>query len=492
MSRRRALLTPLIALSLAGLPPAGCQSLTDQERAAQLNDADAAVNDRVAAVRARRALHEAGEGDQAAFREEMKRIAWRRSEPPRLRLEAIEALLTDDPEDTARMLALMLPTETQWSVIGAVSEMAARRGWKELTPALVRSWARPVQEPADADRPERAALLALHPRKAPVEIVFDVFLETRGEGLFGEQTRRDAWALLGRVDPDGSTIAGLLADADRATDDPLLSDLQAAAGDLGAVPRTAEQLDWLRALREPERRPFYEEAAAAIESLTPEQREGLELRHAAPIRLAAKRKRSLLRAPHAELRRELSERLRGRRGAPRYADSAEAMYAAPDDLEDWEAELVWADLLLILLADEAIHQPDVVRAIFEQVDHDRRDKSTEHGGVLRAREATDSSMEDGFVAVPFPPRPAQRAGDNRFTPSPSMVEAGHTALIDYHFHAQRVNNAEYAGPGAGDLRTAQRLGRSSLVLTSLSRDELNVDYYQPDGARLDLGRLRRP
>jgi len=481
-----------LALLLGGLVPCGCQSATPEEAASLLEDPESATADRVNAIRALRQIHESGGGDQAGYREEMKRMAWRRSETPRVRLEAIDALLADDPQDTARMLALMLPTETQWAVIQGVSELASERDWTELTPALVRSWSREVQEPADPDRPERAALVALHPGKTPVEIVFEVFVKTTGEGLFVEETRRDGWALLGRIDPDGATIARLLADEDLATNDPLLADLQAGARDLAAVPTSAEQLDWLRALREPERRDFYNDAAGAIEALSPEQRRGLELRHAAPILLASERFPALLRASRAELLDDLSSRLAGRRGAPRTAESGEAMYGAREDLEDWESDLVWADLLLILLADEAIHHPEVVADIFEQADHDRRDRSTEYGGVLRASEASDSSAQNGFVAISHPPRPAQRVADNRFTPSIDMVEAGYTALIDYHFHAQRMNNDEYAGPGPGDLQTARRLGRSSLVFTSLSRDELNVDYYQPDGARIDLGRLRRP
>ena len=41
-------------------------------------------------------------------------------------------------------------------------------------------------------------------------------------------------------------------------------------------------------------------------------------------------------------------------------------------------------------------------------------------------------------------------------------------------------------------RDARRFGRSCLVFTFVSSDALGVDYYQPDGARIDLGPIQRP
>ena len=44
----------------------------------------------------------------------------------------------------------------------------------------------------------------------------------------------------------------------------------------------------------------------------------------------------------------------------------------------------------------------------------------------------------------------------------------------------------------GDLDYAKRFGRSCLVLTFVSKNAMGVDYYQPDGARIDIGSISRP
>jgi hypothetical protein len=71
-----------------------------------------------------------------------------------------------------------------------------------------------------------------------------------------------------------------------------------------------------------------------------------------------------------------------------------------------------------------------------------------------------------------------------------MLRAGDAALFHYHFHAQRPDNRDYAGPSNGDLVYADRFGRACLVFTTVDEGVLNADYYQPGGARLDLGMLR--
>ena len=58
--------------------------------------------------------------------------------------------------------------------------------------------------------------------------------------------------------------------------------------------------------------------------------------------------------------------------------------------------------------------------------------------------------------------------------------------------AQDPRNAEYAGPSPNDLAYAARYGRNCLVLTSVSVDAVDIDYYQPDSVTLDLGEIRKP
>lgn len=439
---------------------------------------------RVKAIEASTALLDAGELDQAAYRESLKRIAWAMGDPSNVRIAAIDALLADVEADTRNMLRLMLPREVQWPVIGHVCEVAAERGWSDMTPSLVRSYSRAVPEPPDDERPERAALIALNPGSSPARVAFDVFSAPNDDPTWGDKIRADAWTLLCRLDPSGADTSQWLA-ALPPSGDPVIADLQASARDLHAAPTTGEQLEWLRELRAPQNAAFWQEASRAIASLTPEQQEGLELRHASAVRWAARHRTDLLASTRDSLLGMIEAGLVGAKTHRRYAEDVPGGPSQEQRLVHAREKMVWGDALLVLAAMEAMRDPDVAPAIFEQVEIDRRDTSTEHGGVL------DCAADGSFVAYPYPPRPAQRMGDNRFIASPELLAAGNTALYHYHFHARRTDESEYAGPGPGDLEYAARFGRSCLVLTSISADVLDVDYYQPNGAVLDLGEIRR-
>jgi len=417
-------------------------------------------------------------------REQVKGVAWQRSEDVAVRLAAIDALLADDEADTRRMLALLLPTETAWPVIERVGELAVERGWTDLTPALVRSWSRPVPTPVDADRPERAALLALHPDATMTEVVFGVFIDRSLTGAFADRTRQDAWALLRRIDGTGEASVSLLRDLPAEDVDPIVADIRAAAVDLGAIPETARQLEWLRDMRQPEHEAFWAEAAAAVASLPENRREGLQLRHAAALRWAAANRSDWFDLDRDALLQRLAGRLRGRVRHERTGGSG-FTGSRMERLATWRDDLVWADTVSLLIADAAARDPEIAADLFYQADADRLDRSCEHGGVLDA-------TPDGFVALGFTPRPAQRLGDRRFIASPEMLERGATALFHYHFHANRLRNADYAGPSEGDLVYANDFGRACLVFTFVDADTLAVDYYQPGGARIDLGEIARP
>jgi hypothetical protein len=103
----------------------------------------------------------AGEAERALTREQFKRALFGSIDPVRIRV--VEKLLSDTtPEgiaDTRNVLRLRLPTETNWTIVEMVSTAAAERGWTELTPSLIRSYARRVPTPKDEERPERGALL---------------------------------------------------------------------------------------------------------------------------------------------------------------------------------------------------------------------------------------------------------------------------------------------------------------------------------------------
>lgn len=431
---------------------------------------------------------ERGAADRLVTREQLKKVIWARSTFVDVRIAALDALLRDQEglDDTRNMLALMLPTETIWPMIDRICKVASERRWTPLAPALVRSWSRQVPTPTDDERPERAALVELFPERPVEDTIYAVFAgdPSLGEAL-RERDRMDAWALLRRVDPKNQRTLALLSQSQE-TDDQLLGALQAGARELHAVPESSEQLAWLKRLRGPDNQTFWNEASSAIAKLNAQQTQDFALRHVSVVRWVAAHAPERLSRTRDELLSELERKLDGRR---MHFRSAGNMGGFPlERLREHRDKLSWGDIVSFLTAMDIMEQPPIVSALFLQADRDLNDRSTEHGGVL-----TENVEKPGTVtAVHFAPRPMQRQGDTMFTPSQDMIDAGDTALFQYHFHCTSYTNSDYAGPSTGDIETAQTLGRNSLVFTFINRETLNVDYYDGRDVRLDLGDITRP
>ncbi len=438
---------------------------------------------RVSAIEASVGMKERGEVERAAWREAMKKIAWSAATYVGVRLAAVDALLEDDEADTRTMLGLMVAREPQQPMVDRIATLAMERGWAEMTGALVRRWAVVSAGREGPDRIERRAIEALHPGTPVADVVFEEFARPAPKDNVLESRRRtDAWAVLCRIDEDGSRTKALLAKMEEGGDDDVMGALVAGARELRVTPRTGEQLEWLMALREERRRAWWDEARGVIDGLRAEHTEGFELRHIAGVLWAKERRSAWLAASRDELLAELRARLAGRKLHQRMAEQGEGAWGRRENLETNESRMAWGDALLTLIATEAITDQGVLGALGAQVSADRKDTSTEHGGVM--------VWQDGaFAALSFPPRPAQRAGDNRFVASPELLAAGRMGLLDYHFHARVADEKEYAGPSGGDKDYARVLGRSCLAFTSVRKGVLNADYYQPNGVVIDLGEV---
>jgi hypothetical protein len=482
----------------------------------------------------------------AKVREEFKKDIFLMSTGDEIRLRMLEKLLSDTtPEgeaDTRNFLRLRLPTERAWPIIEKVCTVSAERGWTDMTPALVRSYARKVKDPIDEQRPERAALLKLNPGKSIEEIVYDVFIGAAaklastdtpaakpadpkaappgkdtlplgsakgGRSLLVEKEQSDAWALLVRLDKDGSRRAALLASDSRAAGaaatDPVLADLRAAATDLKAVPATGPELEWVKMLRSPgntTNTAWWNAAATAIARLSPDQTAGLEIRHAEPVRWAAANRPQWLTMNREQLRAEADGRLRERDRHARGADSNDISNEPPETILGHDSQLVWGDFLTLLVIDEALTDPRVRAAIFQQVNEDRANKATEYGGALEAvwpssdpKAAAPSAALDGAfdarLYLPVVPPRLLGPADTRFVASDQMLASTPRALAHYHFHVQSSNNSQYAGPSTGDMEHVAAYARNSIVFTSIRDGVLNVDYYQRNAVKIDMGELRR-
>jgi hypothetical protein len=468
----------------------GCGSSSNSKEEVPLSamtNPDAHTSTQVAAVRRTWQAVEAGELDHAAARESLKRVAWARARWEGVRRAAIETLLEDEAQiaDTRNMLRLMLPTETQWGIITFICDTAAERGWKDLTAAIVRSWSRPVPEPPDSERPERHALERLYPGTPPEDVVFGVFTGVDISAAdFRERDRRDAWTLLRRIDPHGTRTLALLTSNEDPSSDPWVLSLRACAIDLRCVPETGEELLWINQLREPEHRDFWASASSAIAGLTPEQQDRLALRHAAAIVWAAQHRPQWLGMTQAELLEAATAEQKSRKKHVRAADRSGGVIVS-ELLSGWRDTLSWGDALTVMIGFELATAPGVAETLFTQVEQDRRDTTTEHGGVM-------DGAPDGFALRGYIPRPSQRYGDRQFVAPAEMISESPESVFHYHFHVQRSRNSDYAGPSGEDIDYAYRFGRSCIVFTSITEDVLDADLYHGSGVIIDLGEIRRP
>ncbi len=443
---------------------------------------------------ARQSVGESPDG-KAAWVQAMRDVVWETREAPNLRVAAFQALVNDsDPaivEEGRSMGRLLLPRENSRIVVVDLSRTAAQKGWKDYIPALIRSYSRPMPQRIDEqDRAERLAIRDLSGGRPVEEVVFEVFMNppelAPTYGLdWSQRFRTDAWDLLARLDGEGTMRLKLLEQVGGAAGDEVVQTIRASVRELRAIPVTGEELTWALRLRDPKsaaNAAWWSETTLAIARV--QDRGPLQMRHAEPVRWAARFRPEWVTRTREQLLADVRLAMKDRDHSPRSAEQASDI--VPESLDNWSASLRWGDLLTILVLLEQIQRPVSVSAWYEQSKMDRRDTTTEYGGMLAAR----GLDQEWKVPTLFPPRPGQREGDNKFIASDDMIRSSDRALAHYHFHAQEERNSAYAGPSPGDLIYAARQGRNCLVLTSLGDGEMGVDYYQPDGIVVDLGRIR--
>jgi hypothetical protein len=383
-------------------------------------------------------------------------------------------------------------------ICAAIQSRAGDAAWKVQTAALVRSYARKVPLPADEDRPERIALLALHPGKDLAAIVFGVFVHPSENGApavpddYAENARKSAWDLLGRIDPDGSRRTALA--AGEASGDPAIKEINRCSRELGVVPLTGSELTWMHGLmdgKDKRNDAWWSAAARAVSGLRAEQRAGLRLRHVEPIRWAAANHSDWLARSREQLLSDLSGRLGPRRIWLKTEGLGLMEEKSRETLRDWGAQLAWGDLVSILALDEVVHHRAVAAELFVQAEQDQADTSTEYGGVLWASDQGGAAVErDGAFALrPYQPRTTERRDDRTFIAPQEMFADSGRSLGHYHFHVQSPNSRDYAGPGRGDLEYAATHGRNCMVFTSVRPGVMDVDYYQSNGVVIDLGEI---
>lgn len=498
---------PLARVLLLALLQAGCQNprhLPTADPVADFHNAELPLPSRVGAATRAWERSAAEPEERASTRAAFKSLAWQSATPLDLRTRIMDLLINDSDQagaqDARTMVRLMLAREPSRAMMAYLCETVAARRWTECAPNLVRSYARIVPAVPDQERAEAIALRSLFPDRDAESIVFEVFLNPPDDDQkatpagalaidWTERARADAWDLLGRLDTEGTRRAALITGSgDELDSNPAVALLRRCRADLRCVPLSGDELRWLRSLADPSKadnRAWWEQSRSAVAALAPEQSERLALRHIEPVRWAASHLSQWLTATRQDLLDELARRLDSRHHRQRSADKTDFRQPSPQTLAHWRTHLRWGDVLAALVIDEAVRQPLVLTALVQQAEIDRRDPTTEYGGLLEWAESPVS-----FRARLFPPRPGQREGDYRFVASDDLIGASDRALAQYHFHAQHLRNDSFAGPSHPDLQYAARSGRNCIVVTSVSEGTFNIDYYQPDGVVLDLGDVK--
>jgi hypothetical protein len=466
--------------------------------------------DRVAAAIAAWTEVEEGVRNRDRTRYALKNLAWSGSTERTLRLTVLDLLMSDQSDegeaDSRAMARLILPNERDAEAVRIIAGYATQNGWNELLPAMVRSLAKLDPEVADRDRPEYAAIEQLSNGQPIEQVVFDVFLnpslgiESDQEQAVlrsDERTRDDAWGLLGRLDSTGtlrerflSATSSLGPDADEGSK-ALVADLRAARDELGVIPDTSLEIAWLQSIRNhpdarnnDQNKQWWGQVQAAVRTLDAQQRDGLSMRHLEPIRWSSVNRSAWLNLDREALYGVLNTRLRGRVLYKRKSEKGER--PRKERLGDWAEQLSWADLLTVLIVDEAFASSAVQEQIFSQRALDKKDTSTEYGGVI------EPDVQERWRAVLFRPRQRDRLSDELFVASDDMFRFSDRSLAHYHFHVNNRDNAKYAGPSVRDLINANNSRRTSIVITSMGSDELNVDVYFGNGIVIDLGLIVLP
>lgn len=415
--------------------------------------------------------------DAERYRRALAQLAWSDREPIELRRLAFDRLIAHDRDAFVREADRHITRIESPPALEHVFDRVAREGWDEFVSVAVRSYARRIAAYEEHGRPERSLIAALRPKQPVERTVYELLIDAEDRHALAQRVA--AWRVLHRL-YDRETLSEQLEAAPVSS--TLVRDLRAADELLSVLPATAEQVTWLMRVRAMDEGAWWDAAAERIAEMSEAQRAGLALRHLPLLREA---EADVLALERAELASRIDARLQPRQRVTRTRHvPTEQWTEAFDDQRD---RLPWGDLLAIDAMQRTLVSPAVKRALFEQADADRLDDTSEHGGafVCAGVRAGDRWRPERFA-------PGLRVHARRYVASTDLIEQMHTALAHYHFHAQRHDNADYAGPGPGDLAFAERFGCHALVFTFIDRDTLNADYYQPGGIVVDLGNVHRP
>ena len=302
------------------------------------------------------------------FAVESREVAW-------------DALIRSDREGLKRQLEFDLPRLGMPRWRARVCELIVEEGWVEMTPTLIRAWARPMPgfDGKPGDRPERIALVDMYGEPKIPTVLVRVMLDS--DPIVAANLRARCWELLmaeGRRD----LVVDLLRDAEVDPRDGLFRDLRKIAELTGIIPGNREEIIWARALCAAENEEFLAEAVAAVESLPEDRRGSLEMRDLGSLVGANRLDPGLLLLGDAALADRIAGRI-DRDGRRVYsADFSGHRGRFTERFREVRDELDWGDLLSITVAIEALDIGPVRAHLFDHAERDLLDITTEFGGII--------------------------------------------------------------------------------------------------------------
>ena len=139
--------------------------------------------------------------------EALHELLWSHRQPVELRTYAVDELVRLNEAGFKRNLAKNIAALDNWDTLEHIFGLAVERQWRDVTPTVVRNYARKAHGLADRDRPERRVLEQLNPGKPVEAIVFDVFADADDSVPYAQQAA--AWELLCRITGRGRLMAML-------------------------------------------------------------------------------------------------------------------------------------------------------------------------------------------------------------------------------------------------------------------------------------------
>ena len=194
-----------------------------------------------------------------------------------VREAAYDRLKTIDPEGLKRLLEIQMPKidALQWRA--RLCELIAEEPWIDMTPTLIRAWARPMPNWVDtpAERPERLALVEMYGEERLSDVLVQVMLDA--DPIVSANLRARCWELL-IAEGQRDRVIELLADSEISPTDGMFRDLRTIVDRTKIIPRNREEIIWARTLCQPENKDFLAAADDAVSRLSERRREELELR----------------------------------------------------------------------------------------------------------------------------------------------------------------------------------------------------------------------